>query len=437
MKIFLTPRKYIRSSIRQQVKNCSVRVKRYILILGLLYPFSAQLLAQRSCAAHTYLSNELQQDPGLLHRMQLPVPTVTVQDNTPDAASPIVYRIPVVIHILYKEGDAPVTDEQVISQIAALNRDFRKQNADTQFIPAAFSARAADAHIEFVLARADPQGRATSGILRKRTSIQFFSIDDRIKSSAHGGQDGWNASQYLNIWVGNMAGGLLGYASPVGGAPEKDGVVIHTGAFGSMGTAKAPYNKGRTTTHEVGHWLGLQHIWGDMYCGDDGVDDTPPQRSSSRGCPKGIISTCDNGTTGDMYMNYMDFTDDACTNLFTKGQVARMRALFVNGGQRQVLLASNALTDNPLPALPEEQEETEGTALLIRLYPNPTPDLLTITGNLPMVGKRLTVVNHTGQLVYQARIGKSTLQVPVRQWQEGLYFVKVEGSKPQKFIKAR
>ncbi len=172
--------------------------------------------------------------------------------------------------------------------------------------------------------------------MRKATSVRAFSIDESIRSSASGGSDPWDAASYLNIWVAPLTRGLVGYASPPGIRKELDGIVIAFNAFGTNGSAYAPYNKGRTTTHEIGHWLGLRHIWGDADCGNDYIDDTPPQSSSTNGCPSGVISTCDNGPNGNMYMNFMDFTDDACISMFTRGQSAVMRSLFEEGSARHV-----------------------------------------------------------------------------------------------------
>ena len=125
------------------------------------------------------------------------------------------------------------TNGQIRSQIAALNRDFRRLNDDTLNTPARFTNIAADCQFEFVLANVDPRGFVTTGIIRKQTGIQFFGIDDRIKKSAAGGSDPWDSEKYLNIWVGSLAGGLYGYASPVYGPRQTDGVVITTVAFGT------------------------------------------------------------------------------------------------------------------------------------------------------------------------------------------------------------
>ena len=193
--------------------------------------------------------------------------------------------IPVVVHVLYNNAIQNISDAQVNSQIDVLNEDFRKLNLDISNLPNVFSALAADCQIQFCLAKRDPNGNATNGIVRKSTTITSFSSNDNIKRSANGGSDPWNTSQYLNIWSGNLGGGLLGYAQFPGGAAATDGVVLLYNTVGRVGTLMAPYNKGRTATHEVGHWLNLRHIWGDANCGSDLVNDTPTQQTSNFGCP--------------------------------------------------------------------------------------------------------------------------------------------------------
>jgi hypothetical protein len=138
----------------------------------------------------------------------------------------------------------------------------------------------------------------------------------------------------LNIWVCNMGGGILGYAQFPGGAAATDGVVLDDNATGRTGTAAAPFNKGRTATHEVGHWMNLRHIWGDATCGNDQVGDTPLHNTANYGCPAaGHKSTC-TGTPVEMTMNYMDYSDDACMYMFSVGQRSRMLAVFASGGAR-------------------------------------------------------------------------------------------------------
>ncbi|MDQ4132684.1 MAG: zinc metalloprotease [Actinomycetota bacterium] len=240
-----------------------------------------------------------------------------------------VVNIPVVIHVVTNGGTVDVSDEQIHSQIDALNRDYRRTNDDVSQVPEVWRDRAADAMIEFHLAEQDPGGRATSGIVRVQTDVDTFSSDDGVKSSERGGSDPWPTERYLNFWVCALSEGLLGYAQFPGGPTETDGVVItHTG-FGTMGTAQSPFDLGRTSTHEVGHWLNLFHIWGDdgSGCsGDDFVSDTPNQGGPNSGQPNFPKLSCSNDPDGDMFMNYMDYVDDAAMVMFTAGQVARMDA---------------------------------------------------------------------------------------------------------------
>merc|ERR1711974_33936 len=148
---------------------------------------------------------------------------------------------------------------------------------------------------------------------------------DDVKDSSKGGSDGWNRDSYLNIWVCNLSSGILGYAYPPGISANLDGVVIGYKYFGDQGTVSFPFNKGRTTTHEVGHWLGLSHVWGSGGgCTSDNINDTPLQDGPNYGCPNfPELSSCsgqDNGPNGDMFMNYMDYVDDRCMMMFSAGQ---------------------------------------------------------------------------------------------------------------------
>ena len=182
--------------------------------------------------------------------------------------------------------------------------------------------------IQFALATKDPQGKATQGITRTKTTATSFTDDDTVKSSKTGGADAWPSDEYLNLWVCTLAGGLLGYAQFPGGPAKTDGVVILNTAFGTKGSAAAPFNLGRTASHEIGHWLNLHHIWGDTsHCeGTDFVSDTPNAQLPNYGKPKFPHITCSNGPNGDMFMNYMDYVDDAAMFMFTTQQVARMNA---------------------------------------------------------------------------------------------------------------
>lgn len=237
-------------------------------------------------------------------------------------------KIPVVVHVIHRNAGENISDAQVKSQIAVLNRDFRAKNTDKSKVPKSWKSLVGDANVEFALAGKDPKGKKTSGIVRTATSVASFGADDSVKSRKAGGANAWPTDRYLNIWVCSLGGGLLGYAQFPGGPSKTDGVVILNTAFGTQGTAKVPFNKGRTATHEIGHYLGLRHIWGDRNdcSGNDFVADTPPARQANMGKPKFPNITCNNGPNGDMFMNYMDYVDDAAMYMFTAGQVARMNA---------------------------------------------------------------------------------------------------------------
>jgi hypothetical protein len=357
-----------------------------------------------------------------------PVTTVPASDNV----MPEVIIIPVVVHVVYNTPDQNISTDQVRSQIKVLNEDFRKKNKDAAYVPAAFKNLAADSRIEFRLATKDPVGLATNGIVRKSTSVTAFSLDDKIKSSVTGGDNTWNRDEYLNLWVGNLNGGVMGYASVPGCPAEKDGVVIKYTAFGSTPNLIAPYNKGRTTVHEVGHWLGLRHIWGDSDCGDDKIDDTPPQAGPTRGCPSGVVSTCTSGAAGNMYMNFMDFTNDECTNMFTLGQAARMRELFIVDGSRSSLLRS----DKAEGAAEDEYAGAESDSKKLSMYPNPATNKLTITTTTE-TGKHLIIYNHLGQVVKQFAMPGSTYELNVSSFRNGMYYLSTGGKEIYKFVKTQ
>jgi hypothetical protein len=255
--------------------------------------------------------------------------------NNPQRAAADVYTIPVVVHVVHRNAQQNISEDQILSQIAILNEDFRRMNSDADDI----WPQAADSEIEFCLANLDPDGNPTNGITRTSTTVNSFNLSNRVKFTNQGGHDAWPSGDYLNFWVCNLAGTLLGYAQFPGGNPATDGIVCDFNYVGNIGTATMPYHLGRTATHEVGHWLGLRHIWGDGGCGvDDNIADTPLSDASNGGCNIGHISC---GTV-DMVQNYMDYTNDACMNLFTEGQKTRMRSFLSPGGSRESLVNSTA-----------------------------------------------------------------------------------------------
>ena len=291
--------------------------------------------AQRDCGAVEYLEQQMQLDPKRGEKMdRIEKHTQNFLKNpTRDVTGTV--TIPVVVHVVYNTSAENISDAQIQTQIDVLNDDFRRLNSDADNT----WSQAADSEIEFCLATVDPSGNATTGITRTSTSVTSFGTNDQVKFNSSGGKDAWPAADYLNIWVCDISGGILGYAQFPGGNPATDGVVNDYQYFGTIGTATAPFNLGRTMTHEVGHYLNLRHIWGDGNCNaDDFVSDTPTSDAPNYGCALGHVSC----SSTDMVQNYMDYSDDACMNLFTQGQKARMRALFDTGGARESLLSSAA-----------------------------------------------------------------------------------------------
>jgi hypothetical protein len=264
------------------------------------------------------------------------------------ATSRSVITIPVVFHVVYNTTAQNISDAQIMSQLKVLNDDFRKLNADVNKTPTPFKPLATDVEVNFVLAKQDPSGIATTGIVRKQTTKTSFGNSDAIMFSAQGGSDIWDSKNYLNIYCCNYTKGL-GYAYYPGTPANIDGAVINFKAFGTIGTAQAPYHLGRTVTHEVGHWLNLEHVFGadpkngDVCSGTDDVADTPNQGVANYGVPTFPKISCGNTPHGDMFMNYMDYSDDISLYMFTKGQKARMQALFALGGKRVGLLTSKGL----------------------------------------------------------------------------------------------
>jgi len=361
-------------------------------------------------------------------------PVISYKKGAPDAESPVV-TIPVVIHILYNNNNDNISAEQVSSQIEVLNRDYAGLNEDIGKVPDAFKPLIADTRIQFALAKVDPEGRATNGIIRRKTAQTTWKQDDKMKFSANGGSDAWDSRYYLNIWVCRLGNGMLGYSSFPGSAPEKDGVVIRTDIFGAHNIAHPVYNRGRTATHEIGHWLNLKHLWGDQYCGDDDVDDTPPQANYNSGCNNFPVikpGGCNNSPDGEMFMNFMDFSDDACVLMFTRGQAKRMQQLFTSSGLRRTITESPAL-GSPWNFSPAPAEHT----LHLHVYPNPVSSELFLGDKhgSPVTAETYIIYNMYGQKLKQ---GSAASSISTYDLAAGTYVLQVHtagGSATIKFIR--
>ena len=304
------------------------------LTFVIIIPFflKAQSVENQKCGYQYVIQQQETKMPGYQAEVQAFIENMIPQlsQEDPSRTLPIVINIPVCVHVIHFGEPIGtgrnISDDQILSQIDILNNDFRRLNADASQTPSAFQGFAADVEIEFCLAQVDPFGNPSNGITRHQygtiPSINY--IENTIKPNTT-----WNPDAYLNIWSISIPNNdVLGYAylptqSIVG--TESDGVVINYTNFGYINES----NRGRTAVHEIGHYLGLLHIWGSddsggnpIGCGsDDGVNDTPNSAYSYFGCPfQG--SSCG---SNDMFMNYMDYTDDDCMNLFTQGQKNVMR----------------------------------------------------------------------------------------------------------------
>jgi hypothetical protein len=410
-------------------------MKTILLLAFFIIGFTSSLTAQKSCSSFLYKQKEINKNPSLLNKVN-EIVSYSIQngagpmtDGIAGTSTANIITIPVVVHVLYHKQEEKICDAVIAAQIKTLNECFRRQNADSVNTPAVFKSLAADCEIQFKLATSDPKKRSTSGIVKKYTPITGWEANDNMKFSAEMGDDAWDAKSYLNIWVCNLID-FAGYSSFIGSEASKDGLVLSYYMFGGGQ---------KTIVHEVGHWLNLKHLWGDENCGDDGVADTPKQASYNFGCLSGVHVTCGNNPTGDMYSNYMDFTDDACTNLFTYGQKARMKALFAAGGARYSLLSSKGL-DMPLIAeIPLQEEDPKW--LQPKLYPIPAATQLTLdlSYDTRWVGHTLQVTNLQGQTIMTLAITSKIQTIDISRLQPGMYFIaakKADGeSIKQKFIK--
>ncbi|MFN3666291.1 MAG: T9SS type A sorting domain-containing protein [Sediminibacterium sp.] len=361
--------------------------------------------------------------------------------------------IPVVFHVIYAPGRAYPSEEQVYSQVDALNRDFSKRAYRIQH-PAdtleGFSRKAEDMEIEFCLAKEGPSGKVEPSIRFIPSTASRFSDDDVIKTQRFG-SPAWDTERYLNIWVASLEDSVSGYAQMPGGPAETDGIVIDYRYFGTLGTAQAPYNEGKTLTHLVGNYLGLFDLWGETPCGDDYVEDTPIHNAPNYGCPQyKHVSLC-NETPVEMTMNFMDNTNDACLYMFTLGQKIRMQTVLAEGGPRYGLVKDDAKCspknkDLLGAALLESSAVlSNDTAFKVNIYPNPATRELTLqlfntkTGNAT-----ITAFNTLGALqfsqTYLLGNGNQEFTINCQNWNSGFYMFHIEtaeGSTTHRVVIAR
>ena len=393
------------------------------LALALLAALPMALQAQQRCATMDILAQapaELRQAMPGGARFEQAVQFARRRDAAAHTdVDTAVYRIPVVVHVIhYGEPVGQgrnLSEAQVLSQVPTLNQDYNRLPGSRGYNT---DARSAPAGIQFEMATTDPQGNPTNGIVRVLGPQATYGIGD---NDVFKNLSVWPTDQYLNIWVVDLTD-YLGYASfPVtdlafGGASvysQPDGVVVGYKYFGT-GTVSRLYKYGRTATHEIGHFFGLIHIWGDgSDCSaTDYCDDTPPAAGAHQYCPQPPESCPGYGPV--MYQNYMDYSLDSCMDIFTKDQVYRMRYVLRHTPNRTSLRTSAGLTGI----------RKRGEPFALQASPNPAREYISLISDLDSGDGQLALVDATGRLVLSQAVslskGRAT-QVSLQGMAQGLY----------------
>ena len=385
-----------------------------------------QLLAQRTCASYEHLQEQMKNDPEFARKVKEKEKNFDnyIRQTGKQNGKPTTIAIPVVVHVVYNTAEENISDAQVQSQITVLNEDFTAVNKDYNNYDAGYGPVKGDANIQFCLVQ----------IVHKQTGKKSFGFNDGVKKSRQGGDDAIDPEHILNIWVCNLGQNLLGYAQFPGGPTDTYGIVILYSAFGrgSQYNLLSAYNLGRTATHEIGHCLGLRHIWGDATCGNDFVDDTPLHNAANFGCPgEGHRSTC-TGTPLEMWMNYMDYTDDRCMYFLSDGQVARANFFIDADPQLQSIISSTVCTTGPGN---NNIQTTPGNAATVSsriingsfaLYPSITNGVISIELNSVKSGlAEINIYNQAGVLIMKQQMamieGMNTKMMDLSNLRNGIY----------------
>ncbi len=393
------------------------------------------------CGTFDMMQYKEQQTPGYMAR------TKACFDNAKQIAdanrinrstSDTIYRVQLVFHVVYLNAAENIPDSVIYSQVEVLNEDYRRLNADTVRTRDEFKPVAGDAHIEFYLATTDPDGNPTNGITRTAGNggiIGFNPFQENMKVEP-GGKAPWPTDRYVNIWVCNVLNGLgiLGYSYPPDNAPNwpsgsstdsaKQGVVLHYPVVGR--NFSNPIDQtvagGRSLTHELGHFFGLRHIWGDSTgCNnDDGISDTPYASDASQQTCDTVINSCPDAPTdfNDMIEDYMDYSDDRCLNMFTNEQIGIMHAMLQTSRAGVATVVTGTAIKNV-----ENNFET------IQLFPSPSTGIINLNAQVKN-GKNYSyeIFNAIGEkLVAESNLAAANNHriINLTAQPSGIYFAKI------------
>jgi len=429
-------------------------MKKLLLIPIMLssFVFGQDMSNIERCMSHKAIEYQESLTPGYAEHVDEQFELAKQHQHTKTNKSQL-YVIPVVVHVVYNTPAQNLPDSVVLRQIETLNEDFQRLNADTVNMRSDFDIVKGSPNIQFQLAQIDPQGNPATGITRTETTLETFgdfgliqgdfSTLEQVKQTAEGGHDPWDQSRYLNIWVCNMelfnTPFLLGFATPPSGLPNwppgsipnlSDGVVVQYQAFGSnnpnpLDMGQGPLDvRGRTCTHEVGHYLGLRHIWGDGACTEqDGIDDTPNADDQSQFDCDDTKNTCTDNIQNidlpDMIENYMDYSAEACQNSFTQGQVDLMRGVLEN---QRIDLVNN----NPASVKVEE--------LVAAIYPNPASTEINVNFDNG-IAKNVKIYGMNGRLIQSHQPETSLLTIDVSSLENGVYLIHIIADSGHRMIK--